>query len=169
MNLIIRGITQIQEITLLTWRVLRGIFRKPFYLRETVVQMDVLGVGSVTDHPPHRGRHRRGARAQLGEHAQAVRRDRGHRAAGHAEHDARDRPAARLHHARRARRLGDRGRARLDARQRADRRHAGARHRPGEEARHPAHARAGDRRPGADGDLRRGRGARRRSSSRSAS
>ena len=47
MNLIIRGITQIQEITLLTWRVLRGIFRKPFYLRETIVQMDVLGVGSV--------------------------------------------------------------------------------------------------------------------------
>ncbi len=47
MNLIIRGIYQIQEITLLTWRVLRGLFRPPFYLRETVLQMDLLGVGSL--------------------------------------------------------------------------------------------------------------------------
>jgi phospholipid/cholesterol/gamma-HCH transport system permease protein len=48
MNLIIRGIVQIQEITLLIWRVLRGIFRPPIYLREMVMQMDVLGFGSLT-------------------------------------------------------------------------------------------------------------------------
>jgi phospholipid/cholesterol/gamma-HCH transport system permease protein len=48
MNLIIRGIIQVQEITLLIWRVLRGIFRPPFYLREMIRQMDVLGFGSLT-------------------------------------------------------------------------------------------------------------------------
>src|SRR5262249_14401793 len=48
MNLIIRGIIQIQEITLLVWRVLRGVFRPPFYLREMIRQMDILGFGSLT-------------------------------------------------------------------------------------------------------------------------
>jgi len=48
MNLIIRGIIQIQEITLLIWRVLRGIFRPPFYLREMIRQMDIMGFGSLT-------------------------------------------------------------------------------------------------------------------------
>ena len=48
MNLIIRGIIQVQEITLLIWRVLRGVFRPPFYLRETIRQMDILGFGSLT-------------------------------------------------------------------------------------------------------------------------
>src|SRR5215471_3586214 len=48
MNLIIRGIFQVQEITLLIWRVARGIFRSPFYMRETIRQMDVLGFGSLT-------------------------------------------------------------------------------------------------------------------------
>lgn len=48
MNLIIRGIVQIQEITLLIWRVLRGIFRPPFYLREIIRQMDISGFGSLT-------------------------------------------------------------------------------------------------------------------------
>jgi phospholipid/cholesterol/gamma-HCH transport system permease protein len=48
MNLIIRGIFQVQEITLLIWRVARGIFRPPFYMRETIRQMDVLGFGSMT-------------------------------------------------------------------------------------------------------------------------
>jgi phospholipid/cholesterol/gamma-HCH transport system permease protein len=47
MNLITRGIYQIQEITLLTWRVLRGIFKPPRYMRETVQQMDILGFGSL--------------------------------------------------------------------------------------------------------------------------
>lgn len=48
MNLIVRGIIQIQEITLLIWRVLRGIFRPPLYLREMIRQMDILGFGSLT-------------------------------------------------------------------------------------------------------------------------
>jgi phospholipid/cholesterol/gamma-HCH transport system permease protein len=48
MNLIIRGIVQIQEITLLIGRVLRGIFRPPLYLREMIRQMDILGFGSLT-------------------------------------------------------------------------------------------------------------------------
>jgi phospholipid/cholesterol/gamma-HCH transport system permease protein len=48
MNLIIRGIIQVQEITLLIWRMARGIFRPPFYLREMVRQMDILGFGSLT-------------------------------------------------------------------------------------------------------------------------
>ncbi|HZS05145.1 MAG TPA: ABC transporter permease [Blastocatellia bacterium] len=48
MNLITRGILQLQEVTLLAWRVLRGLFRPPFYLREVVRQMDSLGFGSLT-------------------------------------------------------------------------------------------------------------------------
>ncbi len=48
MNLITRGILQLQEVTLIAWRVLRGLFRPPFYLREVVRQMDSLGFGSLT-------------------------------------------------------------------------------------------------------------------------
>ncbi|HEY9435113.1 MAG TPA: ABC transporter permease [Blastocatellia bacterium] len=48
MNLIISGIIQVQEITLLIWRVVRGIFRSPYYVREIVRQMDILGYGSLT-------------------------------------------------------------------------------------------------------------------------
>src|SRR5262252_5195425 len=48
MNLIIRGIIQVQEITLLIWRVARGIFRSPYYMREMVRQMDTLGYGSLS-------------------------------------------------------------------------------------------------------------------------
>ena len=47
MNLIIRGIYQTQEITLLVWRVLRGLFKSPRYFGETIHQMDVLGFGSL--------------------------------------------------------------------------------------------------------------------------
>lgn len=47
MNPITRGILQLQEITLLTWRVLRGLFRPPLYFREIIQQLDVLGVGSL--------------------------------------------------------------------------------------------------------------------------
>jgi phospholipid/cholesterol/gamma-HCH transport system permease protein len=48
MNLIISGIIQVQEITLLIWRVARGIFRSPYYMREMIRQMDVLGYGSLS-------------------------------------------------------------------------------------------------------------------------
>jgi len=47
MNFIARGLDQLQEITLLTWRALRGLLRRPFYGRELIEQMDLLGVGSL--------------------------------------------------------------------------------------------------------------------------
>ena len=47
MNLIIQGIYQTQEITLLVWRVLRGLLKSPRYFMEMVHQMDVLGFGSL--------------------------------------------------------------------------------------------------------------------------
>ncbi|QQS46307.1 MAG: ABC transporter permease [Acidobacteriota bacterium] len=47
MNLIIRVITQVQELTLLIWRVVRGLTRRPRYWGETVRQMDILGFGSL--------------------------------------------------------------------------------------------------------------------------
>ncbi len=47
MNFFIRTITELQEITLLTWRVIRSLFRPPVYWREMVVQMDALGFGSL--------------------------------------------------------------------------------------------------------------------------
>jgi phospholipid/cholesterol/gamma-HCH transport system permease protein len=48
MNFILKGIYQTQGLALLSWRVLRGLFRKPLYLREMFHQMDVLGFGSLT-------------------------------------------------------------------------------------------------------------------------
>jgi phospholipid/cholesterol/gamma-HCH transport system permease protein len=47
MNPIIRAVFQIQEITLLTWRVLRGLTKSPRYFGEMIRQMDVLGFGSL--------------------------------------------------------------------------------------------------------------------------
>lgn len=47
MNLITRGVFQLQEITLLVGRVLRGLTRAPRYWGETVQQMDILGFGSL--------------------------------------------------------------------------------------------------------------------------
>lgn len=47
MNLITRGIYQVQELTLLVWRVLRGFFKPPRYIGEMIQQMDVLGFGSL--------------------------------------------------------------------------------------------------------------------------
>ncbi|MEP7272169.1 MAG: ABC transporter permease [Acidobacteriota bacterium] len=48
MNFILKGVYELQEVALLAWRVLRGLFRPPLYLKELVVQMDVLGFGSLT-------------------------------------------------------------------------------------------------------------------------
>jgi phospholipid/cholesterol/gamma-HCH transport system permease protein len=48
MNPLTGAIYQIQELTLLTWRALRSLFRPPLYWREIVVQMDTLGFGSLT-------------------------------------------------------------------------------------------------------------------------
>ena len=47
MNPITNAIYQLQEITLLTWRVLRSFFRPPIYWSEILRQMDTLGVGSL--------------------------------------------------------------------------------------------------------------------------
>ncbi len=38
---------QLQEISLLVWRALIGLFRKPRYLSEIIRQMDLIGVGSL--------------------------------------------------------------------------------------------------------------------------
>lgn len=47
MNLLINGIYQVQELTLLIWRALRSLSRAPRYWGEMVRQMDVLGFGSL--------------------------------------------------------------------------------------------------------------------------
>ncbi len=47
MNPFIRAVSQIQEVTLLVWRVLRGLTKAPRYAPEMLRQMDVLGVGSL--------------------------------------------------------------------------------------------------------------------------
>lgn len=47
MNPITRGVFQLQELTLLVGRVIRGLFNAPRYGREIIQQMDVLGFGSL--------------------------------------------------------------------------------------------------------------------------
>lgn len=47
MNPITRGVFQLQELTVLVGRVIRGLFKAPRYGREIIRQMDVLGFGSL--------------------------------------------------------------------------------------------------------------------------
>ena len=47
MNPFTRAVFQVQEITLLVWRVLRGLTKPPRYVPEIIRQMDILGVGSL--------------------------------------------------------------------------------------------------------------------------
>lgn len=47
MNLITRVLVEVQELTLLIGRVVRGLSRSPRYWSETVRQMDTLGFGSL--------------------------------------------------------------------------------------------------------------------------
>jgi phospholipid/cholesterol/gamma-HCH transport system permease protein len=47
MNFFTLTIYQIQELTLLVWRVLRSLLKPPRYLGETIQQMDILGFGSL--------------------------------------------------------------------------------------------------------------------------
>lgn len=47
MNPITRVVLQLQELTVLTWRVIRGFFRAPRYWSEMFRQMDLLGFGSL--------------------------------------------------------------------------------------------------------------------------
>lgn len=48
MSFIKRGVYELQETMVLTARAFGGIFRKPRYIRETLSQMDTIGVGSLT-------------------------------------------------------------------------------------------------------------------------
>ena len=48
MNFATRALLELQETTLLAARAIRGIFKRPRYIPETVAQMDAIGVGSLT-------------------------------------------------------------------------------------------------------------------------
>ncbi len=48
MNIATRALLEFQEITLLAARAARGIVKRPRYVPETIAQMDLIGVGSLT-------------------------------------------------------------------------------------------------------------------------
>jgi phospholipid/cholesterol/gamma-HCH transport system permease protein len=48
MNFVTRSIFELQETTLIAARAASGLFKGPRYLSETINQMDVIGVGSLT-------------------------------------------------------------------------------------------------------------------------
>jgi len=48
MNIILNFLSDLQEMSLLTARAAVGIFKKPHYIPEAIVQMDYIGVGSLT-------------------------------------------------------------------------------------------------------------------------
>jgi phospholipid/cholesterol/gamma-HCH transport system permease protein len=48
MNFVLRVVLEVQETTLLAARAAGRLFRRPFYIAETVTQMDIIGVGSLT-------------------------------------------------------------------------------------------------------------------------
>jgi phospholipid/cholesterol/gamma-HCH transport system permease protein len=48
MNLATRALLELQETTLLVAHAVRGLFKRPRYIPETVAQMDAIGVGSLT-------------------------------------------------------------------------------------------------------------------------
>src|ERR687883_1014825 len=48
MNFATRALLELQETTLLAARAVRGVFKKPRYIPETIAQMDAIGVGSLT-------------------------------------------------------------------------------------------------------------------------
>lgn len=48
MNIVTRSIFELQETTLMATRAVVGLFTGPRYLTETISQMDVIGVGSLT-------------------------------------------------------------------------------------------------------------------------
>jgi phospholipid/cholesterol/gamma-HCH transport system permease protein len=47
MNPIVKFILELQDVTDLLWRAIKGLKKKPRYFRELVVQMDEIGVGSL--------------------------------------------------------------------------------------------------------------------------
>src|SRR6476659_4513524 len=48
MNFGTRALLELQETTLMATRAVRGIFKRPHYIPETISQMDAIGVGSLT-------------------------------------------------------------------------------------------------------------------------
>jgi phospholipid/cholesterol/gamma-HCH transport system permease protein len=48
MNIVTRSIFELQETTLMAARAFRSLFTAPRYISETIAQMDVIGVGSLT-------------------------------------------------------------------------------------------------------------------------
>ena len=48
MNFATRSLFELQETTLIAARALSGLFKRPRYIPETIDQMDVIGVGSLT-------------------------------------------------------------------------------------------------------------------------
>jgi phospholipid/cholesterol/gamma-HCH transport system permease protein len=48
MNIVLRFLFDLQEMSLLAARAARGVFRKPHYVPEAIAQMDYIGVGSLT-------------------------------------------------------------------------------------------------------------------------
>src|SRR5437867_4952635 len=48
MNIATRLLFELQEMSLLAGRAARGLFKKPRYVPETIAQMDMIGVGSLT-------------------------------------------------------------------------------------------------------------------------
>jgi phospholipid/cholesterol/gamma-HCH transport system permease protein len=47
MNPFLRAIIEVQEAAVMTGRAFRRAFSKPYYIREIIIQMDVIGVGSL--------------------------------------------------------------------------------------------------------------------------
>src|SRR5260370_13931216 len=48
MNIFVRFLLELQEMSLLAARAASGLFKKPRYIPETLAQMDYIGVGSLT-------------------------------------------------------------------------------------------------------------------------
>jgi phospholipid/cholesterol/gamma-HCH transport system permease protein len=48
MNIATRSLFELQETTLIAARAIAGLFRRPRYISETITQMDIIGVGSLT-------------------------------------------------------------------------------------------------------------------------
>ena len=47
MNLVTRFIFELQEVTDLLWRAIKGLRKRPRYISEMINQMDHIGVGSL--------------------------------------------------------------------------------------------------------------------------
>jgi len=47
MNFLYQALNEVQEFTLLSYRTVTGMFRKPRYLDDLLIQMDLIGTGSI--------------------------------------------------------------------------------------------------------------------------